>query len=200
MTLVAWRRPVFELAEDRAPWERQPPEPDTEYEAFLVYRNMGPRRRSVHAVRQQGHVVAEGHLATANRWAVRAQAWDSHIMALEDERLAETRAQTVREHLAEAREHRKVAVAREGDAGDVRDRAQAFAEAVRIERLSLGMPTQISRKEADLKRGVEHAVMAQGILMQIIQEQVCEDCRERVAGALGQAREARQKALELLGG
>lgn len=69
------------LAEDRLPWEQQPRETSTAFEAFDIYRQLGPQARSVSATAER----LSKSVTTLKRWTMRwswrerAIAWDMHL-------------------------------------------------------------------------------------------------------------------------
>ncbi len=67
---------------DRDPWERQSKEPDTAWETFITYREMGPRRSLRGAMSKLGrpptsHSMAENWSAIWH-WRKRIEAWEDY--------------------------------------------------------------------------------------------------------------------------
>lgn len=72
---------------DRDPWDKIPGEGSTAYEAFRLFRDLGPSR-SLAAV--PGHSVGSVRRWSMRfRWRERAQAWDAETYRLEDARRLE---------------------------------------------------------------------------------------------------------------
>lgn len=63
---------------DIRPWDRQPNETAVAYEAFCLYRDMGPKRtlRAVSEVLSKSETVMK-RWSSVNKWPERGRAWDS---------------------------------------------------------------------------------------------------------------------------
>lgn len=63
---------------DIRPWDRQNPESAKAYEAFCIYRDMGPDRtlRAVAEVLNKSQAIM-GRWSSAHDWPARSRAWDS---------------------------------------------------------------------------------------------------------------------------
>lgn len=68
------------MAEELEPWERQPNETDKAWEAFLIFRDMGPSRTVVGVQRKLGK--ADGTIqrwSTGHNWRERVKPYDRHV-------------------------------------------------------------------------------------------------------------------------
>lgn len=72
---------------DQDPWERLPKETSVAYEAFRVYRDLGPAR--THAAVAGYSQASMRRWSSVHRWAERAQAWDAEAHRLDDQRRLE---------------------------------------------------------------------------------------------------------------
>lgn len=63
------------------PWDRQPKEPDSAWEAFTIYRDLGPAERSTAKVAQtlSKSKAMTDRWSGSHGWVERAAAWDSHL-------------------------------------------------------------------------------------------------------------------------
>jgi hypothetical protein len=69
------------------PWDRQPDEPATGYEAFRVFRDLTPSQRTnISAVADQAGMTGQECLALASawQWRERAEAWDDVCHRIDD--------------------------------------------------------------------------------------------------------------------
>lgn len=69
------------------PWDRQPDEPATAYEAFRLYRDLTPSQRTnIAAVAEQSDMSTVDCLACATEWnwRVRAETWDEVCHRIDD--------------------------------------------------------------------------------------------------------------------
>ena len=66
------------MAKEAKPWERQEGETPKQFEAFVIYRNMGDER-SLSSVAQQLNKSKQllGRWSAANNWVERCTAWDN---------------------------------------------------------------------------------------------------------------------------
>lgn len=71
------------------PWNQQPGESPAAYRAFLVYRDLGPKRSLSAALEADGRPPTSlaywGRWSSANAWLARCAAWDAHLQKLADE-------------------------------------------------------------------------------------------------------------------
>ena len=85
------------------PWGRQPREGEAAYAAFLVYRDLGPRRS--HEATRKGLGKRPGYLKPIERWSARrdwrrrAGAWDAHLQVERNRVAAEEAAKWERRRL-----------------------------------------------------------------------------------------------------
>lgn len=147
-----------DLNEVRDPWERQPGESRQAFEAFTLYRDMG-LKRSIRAV-----AAALGKSATLLsrwssrwQWPARAEAWD----AVKDEEARIAQLEAVREmnkrhaslgfgliSVAGMRLRQLSEAVQAGAAGAVgpQDVVRMAVEGARLERLAIGLPTEITQR------------------------------------------------------
>jgi hypothetical protein len=146
-------------------WERQLGETSKAYAAFCVYRDLGPQR-SLEAVRKEfaknGKRISIkflGRWSAKYRWVERAAAYDDYL----DRRRREEKERAI---LDMAERHAREAVAlqqkalarlRELDPAELspRDVLNYLVEAMKLERLSRGEPTEIGKQEVMLPALVE---------------------------------------------
>lgn len=150
------------------PWERQPKEPAKAYQAFTAYRDMGPTRSLRRIGRNVPRAIEEqpantwpmqslGNWSTRHGWVARCDAWDRHLDQIARERQEERRRAMVDQHDGIATQMlNRVAQRLIGDetAGiaplDVSglkaaDLIRMFTEAVRVQRISRGEPTEVTQ-------------------------------------------------------
>lgn len=142
-----------------APWEKQPEETPRAFEAFCVYRDLGPNRSLAKTGQKLGkNLTTIQQWSARYRWVERATAWDQ-----EQDRLAREAAIKARMEMAER--HAKAALvlmqkalqklAKMGpDDLEPADVARFLDLAVKIERLSRGEPAEIVRAEDGGERQV----------------------------------------------
>ncbi|GGU50408.1 hypothetical protein [Streptomyces lavendofoliae] len=87
------------------PWEPQPDESAPAFEAFTIYRDLGPLRSATKTARQLGKSPSlMQRWAIRHTWSTRARAWDT-----EQDRLWRQQQNTTRRDMA--RRHARIAVA-----------------------------------------------------------------------------------------
>lgn len=150
----------------RQPWDRKPGESKQSFHSFSVYRDLGPTRSLAKAALLLGK--AEGTLhqqSTKNGWVERAEAWDFYRDRLRQQEIIEQERQAFEQQRDLGRVLRiSAAVRMTGRAAGMRgdkpieevepldlntldaaDVARLAAEGVKIERLALGLPTDLSK-------------------------------------------------------
>ncbi len=180
---------VRPLAPDRDPWERQPREGARAYAMFTTYRDLGPLERSLQEVSRRVGRSRQfvGRLSVRWQWVFRAEQWDAHQERLRQETLRREQEEMLRRHAAAAAlalqkvilrlrggkdrvmtaegQPQEVPVAAlnpgEMSAGDL---ARLADVAVKIERLSRGLPTE----HAEVSGKVQHD--ADAIARRILQD------------------------------
>jgi hypothetical protein len=153
---------MSEIIEPPNPWERQPNEPPRAFEAFTLYRNMTPRRRSQAAVCRELYGNDAGNIRLIEkwssewRWCDRATAWDDELDRRTREAQEHARRDMAERHAAAAVELQDKALERlramkpeELGANDV---LRMLVEAAKLERLSRGEPETV--KEERVQGGV----------------------------------------------
>jgi hypothetical protein len=140
-----------------APWDRQPRERDRMYRTFVAYRNMGAFNRSLRDLAAQLGCSATllSNWSASYRWQERCQAWDDEQERLLQVELAEGRKEMVQRHTRTAQFIMGRLTARlvgdeasglePADVGALsfKDAAAVFDTAVKIERLSRGVPNEV---------------------------------------------------------
>lgn len=144
---------------DAYPWERRDGETETQYRAFLAYRDLGPGRTL--RVAAQGHyqIPAEqfdpksGKMRTferwsgMNQWVIRAEAFDDWTQALADQDNASAiiAMKTRHARIAEAAQSKVIEAIQKIDVSKMNllQIAQVFDIAVRNERLARGVPASV---------------------------------------------------------
>lgn len=162
-------------------WERKSGESAKSYEAFLTYRNSGPRRtlRDCAASCGLGLRTVEGW-STKYGWAARCQAYADHQEAESRRQQIEQIHQMNIRHIAIAKSLQAKAIdklnAMSSGASLSPREALAFLDlAVKVERLACGAPTDVSERRIE----TEHSA-------------------GRMSRAVLQSEEALTKALDLL--
>lgn len=130
------------------PWERQAGERKKPWEAFRIYRDMGPSRTIARAAASQGKAAVTWEAWSREfSWVARASAWDEEVDRKEREEHLQTVRDMTKRHVQEARALQAKAIARlqSLDPGELspREVLRYFVEAVRLERTAVGEPEQI---------------------------------------------------------
>ncbi len=205
-------------------WERWEDEPNLHYHYFTVYRDMGPRRtvkKAALTLDRSDQYLAQ--VAREWRWKGRSVEWDRKQNSLAvEEREAKAKAMveghralasailvqtaklivppksvrledgTVRELTKEEREKWQA------PPEHIRIAVNALDKASGIERLSFGLPTEITQTMVETEERVKAALDAQNIYKSIVSEALCDEpgceCCARVRERLAQAEEFRRRA------
>ena len=185
-------------------WERQPYETNDAYAAFLLFRDMGPFGRSIRAVARQ-----IGRTPTVPRrwhqqylWEERAGAWDDDQRRQLDERNKDMQDRAVKNHFAISQKLinqvlnvlNNQAGQKIPDARILQQAAIALNQGIRHNRLALGLPTDITQNDQYLKGLLEEAMATQEQLRLILEEHLCDDCRQKIGGELRKIAE-KQRAI-----
>jgi hypothetical protein len=161
------------------PWERLPGETAAAYAAFEAYRDMGPGR-SVPKVIDMGHSGTSAAWCSKNLWVERCRRWDQHLSRIREQtyingieemayRHAETAKETLEALMAPVNElNRRVkedpdrtrAELDGASIGKIMELAQASARSLQsvmnAERISRGLPTEISKKDEEHVHRIEY--------------------------------------------
>lgn len=133
----------------KQPWDKRKGETAPAFEAFVLYRDMGPKRSLEKAASRVGKTKQMlGRWSSEHDWQDRTAAWDEYL----DRRVQEDNAH---EHLEMNRRHGQLARMLQGkvverlqgidvDAIKPADLARIVDVAVRIERLAAGAATDIA--------------------------------------------------------
>ncbi|NMO09501.1 hypothetical protein [Methanobacterium subterraneum] len=146
-------------------WERLLDETSKQFEAFCIYRDIGPGR-SIQKVAQKragsGGLSKLKEWSSKHHWSERAKAYDAHIDEIrrsghEDEiiEMAERHAREAK--LFQDKVHERLETI---DPAELKphELIKWYETAVKIERLSLGVPTENVRQEKELKEVKPDAV------------------------------------------
>lgn len=188
------------------PWDRREGESQQAYSAFLRFRDLGPSRMVVEAYRQEqrarGRRVAKephGRWFTwlrQHQWAARALAWDAFLREQAEQVTRDAIHDAINRHIAEAKALQELALRRikqDREATDVKGQlgpgavaatTQALTEGVALERLSLGLPSTITRTEQEVSAIVDASLRLWDQLLALFQTHVCAECQERIRGEI----------------
>jgi hypothetical protein len=72
------------VSEERAPWERRPRESSRAYEAFRLYRDIGPMRSVDQLAMSTARPSMIAKWSHTFGWVGRARAWDDHVYRIAD--------------------------------------------------------------------------------------------------------------------
>lgn len=152
---------------EREPWARQANETSRAYKAFSIYRDLGPRKRSlIEAARRyyqdktRVKPIQVGVWSAKNNWVERCRAYDEFIDEQKRQKALDEILDMARRQAQEgtalqtlgARILSNLLAKGEGITGNVLDVVRALRTGAEIERLARGMPTQIveeQKKERD---------------------------------------------------
>lgn len=190
----------------KEPWERQPRETPDAYAAFIVYRDLGPFGRSINAVAR-----AIGKTRTVPkrwheqyRWDERAGLWDDAQRRELDGVRKDIQEKAVRDHAGSSRSLIALAVGllnkQRGDGGingrELQQAAIALDKGIRHHRLAIGLPTDITQNDQYLKGLLDEAMAVQEQLRLILEENLCESCRETVGAQMRKISERQRRIRE----
>jgi hypothetical protein len=143
----------------KKPWERLREETPKQFEAFTLYRNLPPSSRSISKVAElwseSGATSRLRGWARENKWKERALAYDDHldqilIISHEEEvkRMVARHAEEAK--LFQSKVHERLENINPDDLKP-QELIKWYETAVKIERLSLGVPTENIKQEQELK-------------------------------------------------
>ena len=144
--------------EPGGPGERIPGEGQAAYASWCVYRDLGAER----SIRLVAQAVSKStnmikRWSVRHNWVQRAAEWDAHCDEETRKALAKARARMAKEHAEAARLLREKTVAEiaKRNPNDARwqDLVAMLAQAVKVERLALGEPTESTHTEVTGKDG-----------------------------------------------
>lgn len=162
---------------ENQPWHRQPRESSKAFHAFMLYRDMPPKERSLEKVRQKLTKTPPylRHLkkwSSYYSWVARAQAHDDHLAAVG----AEAQEKAVKD-MAERQAREGMAMQSKGmtklrrmKAKDMqpRDAIHAVDVGAKLERTARGEPTEIVKEEITFRSAED---LTDDELAKIIQEE-----------------------------
>ena len=200
-----------EMSKPRVPWDRLPSEGDEAWEAFTTYLTMGINR----SIRKVAQALAKSDTlvkrwAAEHEWVLRVSAYETEQGRIRIEAAAAERQKTLAQQADVARalvasaaklvtppvriRGRKLTEEERREWKPSPDAARAAASALKeghtVTRLTMGLPTQITRQQSEAEDLVRKAIEAQGMMARIINEGLCEDanceCCSRVRERLSQ--------------
>ncbi len=202
-------------------WERRPGESRQAFAAFTAYRAMDRGQRSIRDLAAQLGKQRTLLARWSSRWGwqARVAAWDATLeqaadeatrdrlraeaLKLRDEQTAAARGQLTLARALMRECTRGLLVEQQRGEPDARTLAmlsQAIERAIGLERLALGLPTELTRADLALRETANEAVTIQTAVRRVIEETLCDECRARVTDELRRL-SARQRALaDRLGG
>ena len=135
-------------------WQQLPHETDKAYQAFVVYRNLDPKERSLsRVVSELGKSRALIERWSAGwSWVERARAWDAHQEMRRLEKLIEAKQKMDEEHLRIIRGARSKAIKALAEmnpeelATNLTELRHWILDLIRYERLILGEPESIEER------------------------------------------------------
>lgn len=147
--------------EERDPWERQKGEGAKAFQAFVVFRDIDPEERSVRAVAKKlgkGKWLLQRWCARWH-WRERAAEYDNYLDKLKRRKL-EKEVESMRERqLGQARALQarglEILKAKMPEGGSYSDAVRLVIEGAKLERLNLGVETEIVRQEREVAPIVE---------------------------------------------
>jgi hypothetical protein len=198
-----------------APWERQPKESPEAWEAFALYRDMGVERSTAKVGRALGKSTDLMDRWSRNHsWVARCMAYDVYLDRQTALLRESTQAALLHEHLEEGAKLRKAGLRllEDGPAtrrskkpvppssADVVRAAETVKEGQHLQRLALGMPTNITKQQVEYQRAVDEALAAQAALVRILEEHLtddsiggCDNCA-RIAAELDRVHHHQERA------
>lgn len=190
-------------------WEKLKGETEIAYAAFLIYRGLDPGTRTIsQAARQGGRSLSNYHrFSLKYHWIARVAAWDAY---LERQREDAERERLVRQSLAIRDKQQTVindqliaaqtlkfqalrVIRKQGERDDkmggpdakiLELASRTLERAVELERLAVGLPTDVSQQSIQLKKEVAEAFEITDTVKAIMQEQLCDECKARVTNEL----------------
>ena len=171
------------LADDRAQWERQPSETSVQFSHFCAYRDLGMYRSLRGAAREVGRNVSVLQVLSQRfRWLERVRAWEAHLASLAQEEHELAVREAKRRHIDIAQEMQRILKEsltsfQPGEMSE-QDFSRWFQIAVKVERLSLGLPTEQVNVNYMTWDEAERFAAAVSHLAMALVEYVTEDLRE----------------------
>jgi hypothetical protein len=203
---------------DPAPWERQADESPQAWEAFALYRDMGnDRSLSKVATSLEKSPELMGRWSSGHSWVARALAYDVWKDRATQALRESSQARLLEEHLSEGEKLRQAGIRLLDDrppegrrkkptrptSADVVRAAETVREGQHLQRLALGMPTNITKTQVEFQKAVDEALAAQAALTRIIEEHLqddglCEHC-SRIAAELERVHHHQERARAYIG-
>lgn len=204
---VEAHRAAVPLPAPALPWHQQQGEGDKAYQAFEIYRNLGPARSITTVERtlskSRGLI---SRWSSAHQWVARCRAYDLHNQQQEEQIAREKRAEDLRTTL---KRHDDTATnlltisrrmlmppldlrerARAGDAQaqreldswvptaeTVRAATMALDKAVYHQRLAAGLPTNVTQQDVMLRTQVQEQAEISESVLRLLEEFTCDDCK-----------------------
>ena len=198
-----------------APWERQIKESPEAWEAFALYRDMGAER----STEKVGKALGKSwdlmqRWSSTHSWVARVLAYDVYLDRQTAALREQSQAALLHEHLEEGAILRKAGLRLLEDkppsrrnkkpsppgSFDVARAAEVIKEGQHLQRLALGMPTNITKQQVEYQRAVDEALAAQAALVRILEEYLtddsiggCDNCA-RIAAELDRVHHHQERA------
>lgn len=156
---------------DRLPWEKQPKESATAFAAFALYRDLGPERSLVKAGEHLGKTAGTlSSWSKKHHWVERVDQYDHYLDKRRIEQMQESwRVANIAHRHITTRLREAVQAKLEGDPArgitpldpddlEWSDVARLAREAITLERLSHGQPTDLAARvvSIDVNTAVDH--------------------------------------------
>lgn len=143
---------------NKSPWERLPNEPTKQYLAFCIYRDIGLNRSILKVAKEWsegGHASKLKEWSSKYHWVERAASYDEHIDKIKRDNYEDIVQETIRETVArhtmesklfQTKVHERLETI-DPDELKPNELIKWYETAVKIERLSLGIPTENIKRE-----------------------------------------------------
>ena len=159
---------------ERLPWERQKGESRQAFEAFCVYRDMGPARSHSKVAKELGKsITIISRWSSRWNWVARTMEWDQELDRRNIEAQIEAKKEMAERHIKVSMMFQQKIIERlrslNPDSLSPSDLARWFEVAVRIEQLNRGEPTERTEQTIDarVKSQVDYSNLTDGELAQL---------------------------------
>jgi hypothetical protein len=150
---------------NKQPWERLPEETSKQYEAFCIYRDLGPSRSLEKCGKEMAEIGQQSYhpkyirsLSSKHNWVSRAMSYDNYLEKLIREENELAIQEMVRRHAEESKEIQTAIKSLKEDPEiknlTPKEKAyffdalsRSYANMARFERLSRGVPTENIKRE-----------------------------------------------------
>lgn len=203
------RAKVAAIPREGKEWEKQPGESAQGYAAFVLYRALPPGTRSLNLLaRQTGKSLSNFHrFSQKYHWIMRVNAWDEYLARQREDaerdalirealQFRQSQQTVVKEQLVAAqslkgqalrvieRESEKTKQQGGPDVKVLELASRTLERAVEMERMAVGLPTDVTQQSVQLKKEVAEAFEITDAIKGIIAEQLCNECKARVTNEI----------------